>query len=269
MPQAWAFTKGIMVLLFFLSVAEGDDLIGCDAGFEVSEEFPVLFVGGVEDEDDAFKGGAAVAIKDVEAKLCAVQDAEDGDVHLVLILTSNLIDEGIGLPVETALHEPDEVQGDEDDDGGECGWQVEARSAGHTDGGDDPDGGGAGESEDATAGVQDEASAKESDALDDVGGHLAFVGVSFTCENGREHSEKSCSEADEHVGAKAGGFAARGAFETDYATQKCGKEQTRGGAGGEELLVDLAEVREAWDGHKYGCDGSTPGGRNLVLGLSG
>ena len=88
---------------------------------------------------------------------------------------ADFVDLGIALPAEAAFEHADELQRDEDEDGGESGDEVEAGAAGHADGGDDPDGGRAGEAEDAVLGVEDEAGAEEANALHDVGGDLAAL----------------------------------------------------------------------------------------------
>jgi hypothetical protein len=192
-------------------------LIGCSAGFEFSEKMLMNLASCADSEDDTFERGDAVALHDAEAESGSVEDAEDGDVHLVLLGTADFVDERVGLPVEMALNESDEVKGDEDDEGGEDGWEIETGTAGHSNGGDDPDGGCAGESDDAIAAVEDEAGAEEADSLDDVGGDLAFIGACFPGDDDGEHGEEGGTEADEHVGAEAGGFAAGGAFEADDA----------------------------------------------------
>ncbi len=103
-----------------------------------------------------------------EALAGLVHRIEHGAQHGGLVGAAGLVDERVDLDAGAALEEADDLERDDDDDGGNGGGGQQACATGHADGGDDEDAGGAGESADAVAIVNDEARAEEADALDDV-----------------------------------------------------------------------------------------------------
>jgi len=123
-----------------------------------------------------------------------------------------------------AFQDADDLESDEDEKRSECGDDVEAGSAGHADGRDHEDGGGAGETEHAVLGVEDEASAEEADALHDVCGDLAAVVWVIAGDDDAHDGEECRAHADEDVGAKAGVLVAPLALKADDSAHAAGHE---------------------------------------------
>ena len=61
--------------------------------------------------------------------------------------------------------------------------------------------------------------------------------------------KKGAAEAEEHVGADAGGLVTPLALEADDAAEETGHQETLDGSGGEDHLVEFAEVEVRGHGH--------------------
>ena len=211
----------------------------------------VLVAGCIEWKGDALGVADGVGFNVGEAHVGLVHDFEDGLKHLVLVFAACLVGNAVGAKAGAALKEADHFHGNDDDEGGDGGCEVEPGSASHADGGDGPYAGGAGETADAGAIAKDEARAEEADALNDIGGDLAFVGTVFAGEDCGEKREEGRSHGDEEVGADAGGAAMEFALEADRGAEGTGEEQAADGA---VEHVDLLQIAEA-EGERELCDG--------------
>jgi len=202
----------------------------------------VLVAGCIEWKGDALRIADGVGFNIGEAHVGFVHHSEDGLEHLVLIFATRLISDAIRAEAGAAFKEADDFHGNDDDEGGDSGCEVEPGTTGHADGGDGPDAGGAGETADAGAIAKDEACAEEADALNDVGGDLAFVGAVFAGEYGGEKGEEGRAHGDEEVGADTGGPAVEFALEADRGAEGAGEEETADGAVQHVNLLQVAEA---------------------------
>ena len=98
--------------------------------------------------------------------------------------------------------------------------------------------------------MEDEAGAEEADALDDVGGDAALVGVAVTGEDAGEDGEEGAAEAKEHVDAEAGGLMAPLPLETDEAAEEAGHEEALDRAGRE---VPSGRAGRSGSGRERSC----------------
>jgi hypothetical protein len=252
--------------LFFFWVFEGDDFVGGVAGAELGEQLLVHGSGGDDGEGDALKASDVVAFEDGEALAGLIEDVKDGFLHThegggaVLGeglgsccadevsggcgagVGADLVDEGVALPAEPTLEGSDDLEGEQDERGGDGGFDVEACAAGHADGGYDEDGGGAGEADGLAFGVEDEAGAEEADALDDIGGDLAAVGGLVAGDDDAHDGEQRGTHGDEQVGAEAGVLVTPLALHTDETAHGAGHDEARGGTLREEHLLEGGEV---------------------------
>ncbi len=201
----------------------------------------VLAAGGIERKDNALDITDDRGVEVGEAEILFVEGGKDALEHEQLISATDFVGDGVGLEVDAFFEEADEHHGGDDDECSDDGGRIKSGTASHSDGGDDPDAGGAGKTTESVAVVEDEAGAQEADALHDVGGDLAFVACVASYDGG-EDSEEGCAEADEEVGAYACGFAGEFPLEANEATEYAGKEKPAYSAVYEAHLIEPIEA---------------------------
>lgn len=200
----------------------------------------VLAVGGIERKDDALEISDGGGFNVGERQVLYVEGSQNALEHKQLISAAGFVGDVVGLEVDALLEEADQKHGDNDDEGGDGCWSVEARTAGHTDGGNDPDAGGAGQSAETAAVVEDEPRTEEADALNDVRGDLALVAAVAGDDPG-EDGEEGCAKADEEVCADASGLFGELALESYEGAKDACQDEAADGAVDEAHLVEPAE----------------------------
>lgn len=200
----------------------------------------VLAVGGIERKDDALEISDGGGFNVGERQVLYVEGSQNALEHKQLIGATCFVGDTVRLQVDAPLKKADQNHGDNDDQGSDGCGSVEFRTAGHSDGGDDPDAGSAGESAETAAVVEDEPRTEEADALNDVRGDLALVSAVAGDDPG-EDGEEGCAKADEEVGADARGLFGEFALESYEGAKDACQDEAADGAVDEAHLVEPAE----------------------------
>ena len=108
---------------------------------------------------------------------CLVHGVENRRKHGSLVDSASLVNQRIDLDTCAAFQKADQFQRDDHDCSCRHRCRKKACAASHADGGDNPNAGCAGQPADAAAIVEDEARTQKADALNDVGGNLALIGL--------------------------------------------------------------------------------------------